>query len=376
MAASIAPSNTATSDPITEFKDLTTRANHAYASKNYITAADLYSEATALQASTNGEMDPQNAELLFAYGRCLFHVGVSKSDVLGGKVASEEERTAGAKAGKKRKRGDESSAPAAAAGSAKGSTEEGTVKKDPESADVTKPEASENQPKPFFQITGDDQEWEDDSDSADDADADGEAEEEEDDLATAYEILDIARVLFNRQIEEISEHGKGKAKADGDDPNAQKARRARELLAETHDLQAEISLENERFTDAVSDSRASLALKKELYEKDKGIVAEAHFKLSLALEFASVTVQPDTEKLAEPEKEPQVDDNMRKEAADEMEAAIECTKLRLDAGMKSMSSLKGQELKERQKNMDEIKDIISDMDQRVSLQSLSLKMQG
>lgn len=354
-----------------ELKDIMAKANQQYAMKSYGTAADIYSQATALQAELNGEMAPQNAELLYFYGRCLFHVGVSKSDVLGSKVAGDG-RTANVKNGKKRKRGGATNERNAATKEAE-KVAEGIENKD--TMKSTKDEGhTKEEGKPFFQITGDDEDWEDESDSNTNDDADSADEEQDDDLATAYEILDTARVLFARQIEDVDYSGKSKDKGKVDDGNTDglATRKAKELLADTHDLQAEISLENERFADAVTDSRASLSLKQELFPEHLGVVAEAHFKLSLALEFASVTVQADGEKLANPEKELQVDEELRKEAATEMESAIECTKLRLKKGIESLATLDGQELNDRTKEMDDIKEIISDMEQRVRLHVTSI----
>ena len=61
--------------------------------------------ATELQAKLNGEMSAQNADLLYAYGRCLYHCAVKNSDVLGSKVAGEKQedglgRSKGKKAAK------------------------------------------------------------------------------------------------------------------------------------------------------------------------------------------------------------------------------------------------------------------------------------
>lgn len=83
----------------------------------------------------------------------------------------------------------------------------------------------------------------------DDAEGD-EDEEPEDDLATAFEILDLARVLLKKQLEERiaaadATEGKGKEVANGDGQDAT-VRHLKERLADTHDLLAEISLENER----------------------------------------------------------------------------------------------------------------------------------
>ena len=78
---------------------------------------------------------------------------------------------------------------------------------------------------------------------------DEEEEEEEDDLGTAFEILDMARIMFNKRLEtaeaEATESaGKGKEVAEeGDSPAV---RHIKERLGDTHDLLAEISLEDEK----------------------------------------------------------------------------------------------------------------------------------
>ena len=72
--------------------DLCAKGTAQYARKNYEEAADTYARASELQAELNGEMSPENAEILFLYGRSLFKVGQSKSDVLGGKVSGEKKK--------------------------------------------------------------------------------------------------------------------------------------------------------------------------------------------------------------------------------------------------------------------------------------------
>jgi HAT1-interacting factor 1 len=64
-------------------------------------------------------------------------------------------------------------------------------------------------------------------------------------LAVAFEVLDLARVLFTKKLEapEDAPAGNGKGKEIGDSPMI---RHIKERLADTHDLLAEISLENER----------------------------------------------------------------------------------------------------------------------------------
>lgn len=85
-----------------------------------------------------------------------------------------------------------------------------------------------------------------DANSHQDEEAAGEAEEEQDDLEAAFEVLDLARVLFGKRLEEPEEDegkGKGRDKSVGD---SSMTRHIKERLADTHDLLAEISLENER----------------------------------------------------------------------------------------------------------------------------------
>ncbi|KAF2858908.1 hypothetical protein K470DRAFT_259406 [Piedraia hortae CBS 480.64] len=263
--------------------NLTTRAAHQSSLKNHAAATELYSEAVALQDEINGEMNPANAELLFRYGKSLFQVAVGKSDVLGGGAAS---KPSGAANG----------APSAARKSA-----------------GSHPPASGR----LIQITNDDVES---ASEEEEGQEEEEEEEEDDDFAIAWEVLDLARVLFERRLGELNETSDVDAKqgstakgesngtgmkqdttkdegstnaardADGKDSSTSKSQgqTIKEHLSEIHDIQAEISLENERFHDAVNDATKALALKKNLYPQSSRLVAEAHFKLALALEFASL----------------------------------------------------------------------------------------
>ena len=73
--------------------DLCAKGTAHFAHKNFEEAADLYARASELQAELNGEMAPENAEILFLYGRSLFKVGQSKSDVLGGRASGEKKKS-------------------------------------------------------------------------------------------------------------------------------------------------------------------------------------------------------------------------------------------------------------------------------------------
>lgn len=132
--------------------DLCAKATSHYAYKNYEEAADYFARASELQAELNGEMDPQNAEILFLYGRSLFKVGQSKSDVLGGRAGGEKKKPKGAATSEPAQA--ESSA-AAPSGELEKITEEGNELAPEENRGDTKEDDNKDPKKPLFQFTGD-----------------------------------------------------------------------------------------------------------------------------------------------------------------------------------------------------------------------------
>ncbi|KAA8569482.1 hypothetical protein MFRU_004g02540 [Monilinia fructicola] len=304
-----------------------------YAQKRYEDAVDHYAQASELQAEINGEMSPENAEILFLYGRALFKVAQQQSDVLGGRASGEKQKPKKKSSGKKADTIKEEDEPVKAEEEQKDETlkTEGEQKRDEVAEEALaiianggaakKEESSSKDPKkPLFTFTGD----ENFEDSDEEEEEEGEEDEEEDDpLNLAFDILDLTRVLFEKRLE--ADEGEGKGKEIGD--NAMTTH-IKERLADTRDLLGEISLENERFPAAVSDFRESLALKESLFPEEDEQIAEAHYKLSLALEFASIT-QTETDDNKTNAGTDNVDEEMRAEAVKELELAIKSTKLKL-----------------------------------------------
>jgi HAT1-interacting factor 1 len=151
--------------------DMAARAGALYKHRKYDEAAEVYAQAAEMQAEMNGEMSPDNAEILFLYGRSLFKVGQGKSDVLGGKAPAEGKKAAGDKNNKK-KGGKKT----AANGAVK--REEAKTEDTPEAdrvaqeavkiiADETSGGKAEKEEveakKPLFQFTGDEN-WDDSDD--------------------------------------------------------------------------------------------------------------------------------------------------------------------------------------------------------------------
>lgn len=349
---------TSVADEAKQLADLIERARAKDAIKDFNGAAELYSEATELQAKLNGELSLNNADLLYSYGKALYNVAVSNSDVLGSKVAGEtqpQSTTASTDHGSSSNSASRSkkAANTATANAQPGSSAPGET--DTQSAN------SDN--KPFFQFTGDEN-FDDDSDS--DVDEEGEgagAEEEEDDFANAFEVLDVARILFQKKLD-AAEEQPGKGKTSDISPDV---RHIKERLADTYDLQAEISLEAERFHDAVQDLRTTLSLRESLFPMEDPCVAECHYKLSLALEFASMNKGDGSE--GESDDHSKFDHEMRKEAATQMERAIESCKIRIDQEQRVLSSSEAMDEDKAialKRKIDNVKEIITDMEQRVS----------
>lgn len=348
------PSNNEPKNSREQLDQITARAAAKDAIKDFNAAADLYSQATELQAELNGGLSPDNADLLFAYGKALYNVAVSKSDVLGSKVAGQPEpQSAGASTAK---------APPAEPGAGGGNTIQnaiasGAAKK----ADEDNEKAQEQtQKKPFFQFSGDENFEE--ADSEEEGGEEAGDEEEEDDFANAFETLDLARILYLKKLDH-AEEGLDKGKA-ADTPSDIKL--IKERLADTHDLQAEISLEAERFTDAVSDLRKVLELRQALFPFEDPSVAECHYKLSLALEFASATKDGEDTR----EGEAKVDEGMRKEAVTQMQRAIESCKIRMAQEQRKLegnsSTMDEDKITAAKTKISNVKEIVADMEQRVS----------
>lgn len=136
--------------------DLSAKGTALYAHKKYEEAADVLSIASVLQVEINGETAPENAEVLFHYGRSLFKVGQSKSDVLGGQAAADNKAKAKAKP---KANGKPKQVTEPASTDAEKVTQEGVGIVAAQAGEEAKPEpsaaAATDAKKPLFQFTGD-----------------------------------------------------------------------------------------------------------------------------------------------------------------------------------------------------------------------------
>ena len=402
---------------------LTAQATAKYAIKDYIQAAEYYSQATELQAELNGEMAVENAELLYSYGRCLYHVAVKNSDVLGGEAAGKKldvqaqkgkpMQTVASGKGKRKREVEESdgrgvsaissSSAAAETSLSTSDTQQRLAEETVASLVEEKIEGKEDVDdssrgdksgeKPFFRFTGDenwDDSGEEDEEGGEEAAGEDAGGEEDDDFANAFEVLDLSRLLYRSRLEQLLQQTESggldnaqpeaisRSEDDGvGDERGELAERIAELrlvkerISDIHDLQAEIALEGERFPAAVVDLKEALALKAELLPKESPLLAECHYKLSLALEFSSVTQQRDED--GNPQGTAHVDDQTRSEAASEMSKAIESCTLRVakeEAELDSLIRSAGEEMApQRQKlklSIQDVNEMIDDMRARLA----------
>lgn len=118
-----------------------------------------------------------------------------------------------------------------------------------------------------------------------------------------------------------------------------------------------------RYPAAIEDTRIWIKYAAELYPEDSEILAEAHYKLSLALEFASITQTSDD---GSNSKREEIDQTLRDEAISEMQLAIKSSKLKLhnkEVEVATSASPEDNDLLRRQ--IADMKEVIADMEQRV-----------
>lgn len=371
----------ATSEPPAEMSaqeqlaDLVAKATAEYAVKHYSEASELFSQAAELQTEINGEMAPENADLLYSYGKCLYFLAQQTSSVLGGTAASAQlSSSKEKKAPKKRKANGTTHAESSTNGQ---SSKTGVDQADtlpnvgdvvPESVVKTEDKTEETSNQPYFQISGDAEGWSDSDDSDADKDPEAGEEEEDDDFATAYELLDLARILYLKKLDQAEESAlndseKGKYVASIDLEPEVKELKAK--VADIYDLQAEVNLEGEKYAAAVVDLKACLGLREELEPPESSILAECHYKLSLGLEFSSQSQERDQD--GNPVGEISIDWDVRNEAVVQQEKAIDCCKLRVVKETKALDALEAGPQKDKaMAQVEDVQEMIGEMDVRLA----------
>lgn len=259
-----------------------------YAVKEYDQASEKYADACE---SYNIEHNSDDPDLLLLYGKALFQSAVLRSEVFGG-TAEQPQKT-------EEKEEEED-----------GNFqfhEDALAEDDDENNALDRQEEEDNEE--ADEGNGD----ENNETNENDGENEDNEEESQSDFEVAWEILDLTRSLLEDRLEGLSDTNKPTPpflKTDTEDSDNDYIVLTKKL-AEVYDLLGEVSLEAENFPQSAVDLQKSLELRLLLYNPENlSLISEAHYKLSLALEFCVE------------------DPNLRQRAAEQMKLAIDSVKRR------------------------------------------------
>ncbi|KAG8904937.1 hypothetical protein FRB99_000991 [Tulasnella sp. 403] len=215
-------------------------AKRAFALRKFEQAVDHYATALELMTAKYGDGAIESADLLFLYGKALLENAIAQADVI------KKEEADGVLKGDK----DD--------GAASGSKVKGKV--------IEFSGDGEEEEDPAVDLLGGAAAAEDEGGDAEEGEEEEEEEggdEPEDDFNAAWEVLDLARSLYAKMT---SEEDKLK-------------------LSDTYIALGDVSLETEKFDQAVNDYTAGLNLKTKILPFHSRQIAEAHYRLSLVLDL-------------------------------------------------------------------------------------------
>lgn len=249
-----------------EVSKLLESGSKAYASKDYEEAVNQYGEACQIYSSDNTE-GKESPELLFLYGKALFQVAVSKNGIFGGNPDEAAALTT--------KQNEEKPLEGSSNGMFQFSEEVPLA----EEEDYDEEDKDKEEPS----LDGEKEEEEGETKEDDEEGKEGEEEEQEEqsDFEIAWEILDLARSLYEQSLPETPLDKIPEDAENSKDPVVI----TKIKLSDIHDLLGEISLETENFKQASEDFGSLLKIREELFPFQSSLISEAHYKLSLALEF-------------------------------------------------------------------------------------------
>lgn len=312
----------------TEISKLISDGSRAYSAKDFDLAAEKYGDACAKFSETHD--GNEDGDLLLLYGKAVFQSGVSKSEVFGGNPSAGQD------------------------------LEEETSDSTKDVGDKQNDKEDEKDDDKFqFYADGDEEEEQQQQEEEQEGPqlASGEGEEDEgenqSDFEIAWELLDLARSLFENKVKSLD-------KGDLKPPYLSKDTEETEneyivtvrKLSETYDILGEVSLEAENFNQAAEDLKKSLELRLELYPDTSSLITEAHYKLALALEFQSDDME------------------LRKKSAEQMKLAIEALERR------NAKESEADKKKDNQEMIDEMKekyrDLLKDPSEELKNQQLDI----
>jgi HAT1-interacting factor 1 len=253
-----------------EIKKYLEEGAKAYAAKNFELSVEHYGDACQLFSQTHdGEEDPH---LLHLYGKALFQLAQSRNGLFGGGDAEGTEKLDETETEKpqEKKNGMFTFSEDVPLAEETDSGDEQPVQGEVEEDDA------ENEGE--YQDENQEQEQEQEQEQVQEQVQ--EPLEEQTDFEVAWEVLDLARTLFEAELPS-EPHDIPESPTESTDPAIQ----TRLKLSDIYDLLGEISLETENFKQAAEDFESLLKIRESIYPFESNMVSEAHYKLSLALEF-------------------------------------------------------------------------------------------
>ncbi|ORY96525.1 hypothetical protein BCR43DRAFT_491848 [Syncephalastrum racemosum] len=210
----------------------------AFSVEDYSTSVTKFSEAVDLLVKEHGDLAPECGDAYFLYGKALTNFAIQQNTVLGN------------------------------------STKTAQPAPQPESEDDNGKDAD---PRFHFAESAAAPEESETTDAKDEEGEEEDDEEEDDnkenDFEIAWEVMDIARVIFEKSND----------------------RETRLKLAEVHNYLGDLAMEEEKIDAAVPEYEHALKMKKELLADDDRELAEIHYKLALAVEFLEDLERASTE---------------------------------------------------------------------------------
>ncbi|WWD16214.1 hypothetical protein CI109_100640 [Kwoniella shandongensis] len=218
----------------------------AIALKQWEEGVAKYADALEQMGRLVDDFDPQMAPLLLSYGKALYELAFSQQGVMG--------------------------------------KDEGSKEADDAVRQATLEEAPAKNNNFVFSADPASDDEEDDEDEGDatpaaaaanpaaEGEASGEVDgdEPEDDYNAAWEVLDVARTIYQKLVDELKE-GEGKD--------------VRLTLADCYLALGDVSCETENFPQAVQDYSSALAIKSSLLPPSSRALASVHYQLATVLEF-------------------------------------------------------------------------------------------
>ncbi|AFR93579.2 HAT1-interacting factor 1 [Cryptococcus neoformans var. grubii H99] len=244
-----APSSSSSVDPQAiraEVEKLVAEGKKAVALHQWEQGVDRYATALDRMRLLVGDADPEMAPLLLAYGKALYDLASSQAGVMGREEPVRQEDDVPA---------ETNNLNFVFSGDAP-SDDEGEAD-DPEPEPESEPQASSSSA-PAAAPAG-----------TDAAEGD-EVGELEDDYNAAWEVLDVARTIYEKIVDGLKE-GEGN--------------KERMLLSDCYLALGNVSCETENFPQAVQDFTAAVDIQNTIIPPSFRDLASAHYQLATALEF-------------------------------------------------------------------------------------------